>query len=498
MSNNKSVNVNPVLLSGYFISPIVLALMDLVFYTSVPLLLFAVFDSSPSAVMSLLGFLKDLFSISIEQSIALSLFSILVFRVLVTWSVENIFSRSIAYHYAALTYKILECLFVATSANRKIEDSFVRKILNAELNNLFFGYFVPLAFCIAEIFLILVIIIYAASVLGSGLFFIAFICSLILFMILYLLRKRSRYLGEMRSKFEEQRLDLVEMTLNNAFSIALNRGADHVKKYINSISESYASALGRQVVLPYTTKSIMDGVLLFVVLIYLLVSKPQGMLADYAVLLGLLVRVVPSLSRLSSYFETLRINSVAKKAINLVLADGIDQGDLELKHDHFLQFLDALPDRGCCVVRGASGIGKTTTLKHWLVKQSTMNIALLEQAGFVKGASLNDYLHFVGVDVLHLDSVEKELTAFGTKGQRLKELSGGQAKFIQFYALSKKPSDIYVFDEPSVGLDNKLKSRMVEILANISEKAKVIVVSHDAEFIIQIQARMSVDVFDVK
>ncbi len=43
--------------------------------------------------------------------------------------------------------------------------------------------------------------------------------------------------------------------------------------------------------------------------------------------------------------------------------------------------------------------------------------------------------------------------------------------------------DVYVFDEPTVGLDAELQAAMRDILVKLSKNALVVAVSHDRAFV---------------
>ncbi len=60
-------------------------------------------------------------------------------------------------------------------------------------------------------------------------------------------------------------------------------------------------------------------------------------------------------------------------------------------------------------------------------------------------------------------------------------LSSGQKKRIAFIRSILHEADIYIFDEPTVSVDTKNASRMMEYISELAEKRYVIMITHDAE-----------------
>jgi hypothetical protein len=497
---NKSSLYQPVR-CAYFWVPTFLAVLDLAFYALVPLILLSIFATSSDITDGIISYFLSLASrllaLDLISVLLTIVFLIIVLRIFGTKVAERVFASSVAKNYKQESAELLD-RYLALSAHCMNTDlSKVRKAINAEVSNVFFGFRVPTAFIAAESILVLTIIAYASFLFGAKVLLFAVAVGTTVFFILHFIRKKSASVGQARSTFEQQRLDLTEVALNSAFSISVNGGQQYLIDRFNFLTQNFAYALGQQVVLPYSTKALIDGTLVVFVFLLLTQGGFSYSPSDMAILGGMVVRAIPSLSRISSYVETMRINAVALSE----LAVAVDSTRLPApvrRNEDLHDALASLPGTGMFFVVGASGIGKTTTIKDWITELSgKKSVAYLEQAGFVSGTSIIDYFELVGLDCEARIETEQWLAGYGIKGHRIAHLSGGQAKFLQFAALSHKQADVYVFDEPSVGLDAELQEITISILAKLSKNALVVAVSHDRVFIDSLMQKTNGKVLEV-
>lgn len=487
---NSSLNLSwkKIIASGFFWVPVLLAFVDLAFYVLTPLLFMVslkVSDSNYGFLAQTITKSYNFFGVDRSWGGAILIISLALLRILIIKKTESFFSKSLSVNYRKISDSIFEHYLFQAVDCLKISKSKVRKVLNAEINNLFFGRYIPMSFALAEILLVLVMVFYGAYIFGLLFIVLGVVVGATLFFGLYTFRKRAQDLGVRRSTFEQRRLEIVELTLNAGFSIKVNGGDGFLKNIFSELTEDFSKALSTQAILPFVTKAFVDAALVVFALILANVVDFQQAPESYAVLAGMALRVIPSLSRISGYIETIRINSVAVDEIATILATaGIK---LEtLKHSDLYYRLTNLPLTGLYVIFGASGVGKTSTIKQWISdikKISTKTIAFLEQVSFVSSVSVDEYLRLMGLAEGDIEITLKEILKFGITKNDLSHLSGGQARFLQFLVLARKPASFYIFDEPNVGLDAGLKTAMLEIVDKLCRNALVIIVSHDKPFI---------------
>ncbi len=159
-------------------------------------------------------------------------------------------------------------------------------------------------------------------------------------------------------------------------------------------------------------------------------------------------------------------------------------------------------DTGFYTIVGESGSGKTTLLNL---------IASLDKdfEGEIKynGTPILERKHYLGRDVVYFYqdhllinnlSVYHNLVLFGAKEEDIqsglalfhmeelkkkhaKKLSQGEKKRVAFLRVLLHPAKVYLFDEPTVFLDEENKRIVLKALEVLSQKALVIVVSHDRD-----------------
>lgn len=465
---------------AYFIVPFVLVLIDLFFYVSVPFLFLYLFDEK--GVMPNIEYAQLILGLDKVNFVVALLSAIIFVRVFVVYFSQYIFSSSLSKSYIGLSNEFVNKVIDSQYSNKKIDLSRIRKVLNSEMNNLYFGLVVPLSFALAEGMLVFVVFCYAFYLFGFFSLIAAFFLLVSLLVVMLILRKRGLEVGRQRSNYEKQRLEYVELLINSGFSVTMNDGKDWFCNRFSDLSKGFSSALGTQVVLPFYTKALVDGFLLLAVTMSVLNVEFDVKDNEIAVLIGMTLRVIPSISRISAYLETIRINSVGARDVSEKLLEMQASSRNEFESLLVMDVLEAIKFPGVYIVKGPSGIGKTSAIKKWLPKVSDVSsVAYLDQSGFIKSASFDDYLDLVGVT--DKESVISGILNAGIPANNLSDLSGGQVKFLQFTAICEKNTDFFVLDEPSVGMDHALKRRMLNRIAELAKKSIVIVISHDDEFI---------------
>lgn len=159
-------------------------------------------------------------------------------------------------------------------------------------------------------------------------------------------------------------------------------------------------------------------------------------------------------------------------------------------------------DTGFYTIMGESGSGKTTLLnliasldKDFGGEIKYDGTSILERKNYLGGDIAyfyQDHLLINGLSVYHnlaLFGAKEEdilagLTLFhmeGLKSKKVKKLSQGERKRVAFLRVLLHPAKVYLFDEPTVFLDEENKRIVLKALEVVSQKALVIVASHDKD-----------------
>jgi ABC-type lipoprotein export system ATPase subunit len=464
----------------YFFIPFVLVLIDLVFYVSIPFFLLYLFDRGES--MSLVEDVRRYLDLNKSVFVFLVLLVLTLFRIGVIKASQHVFSSSLSVTYTNICSEFVAMVLRSQRENKIIDLSRIRKVLTAEVNNLFFGFVVPLSFSLAEGFLVFVVFCYAFYLFGLITLVVAIFLLVSLLAVMFVLRKKGLEVGRQRSQKEKQRLEYIELLIGSGFSIAVNNGGNWFGNRFGEVSKGFSSALGEQVVLPFYTKSLVDGFLLVAVVVSVVSVELEATEGEIAILIGMALRVIPSISRISGYFETIRMNGVGAHDVSQKLSEMKVSKQTYFESEVVMSILNDIEKAGVYIIKGPSGVGKTGAVKKWLPEISKQSsVAYLDQAGFMKNATFDDYINLVGVT--DRESVLEGLADSSVPAHDLSNLSGGQQRYLQFIAVCEKNARYLVLDEPSVGLDGDLKKKMVDKVHLLAERSIVVMITHDDNFI---------------
>ncbi len=152
----------------------------------------------------------------------------------------------------------------------------------------------------------------------------------------------------------------------------------------------------------------------------------------------------------------------------------------------------SFPETGLFLIRGKSGIGKTTLLRLILglekpdsgeIEVNGITSPVFQEARLAPFLTLKENLFLV-----KQDRDEKKanalLTRFGLLESADKypdELSGGQKQRGAIARSLYYGGDIFLWDEPTKELDPENRSLVIKAIHDLSQKALVIVVTHDPE-----------------
>lgn len=481
----------------FFWIPLVLASIDLVYFVLIPLLV--VFAISPNPSVSWQSYLyvtAENIGLDEKNFVLFTVFLVSVFRVvLISW-LKNKFTSSVSKAYTEMTASFVSTYFDAVSALRQVDNERFRKVINAETNNLFFGIVVSFSFAMAELAIVIAAAIVVLNVFGVFSLIGALPLMLLLGGFLYLIRKRSQSIGRQRSSSEQKRLSLVELLINSGYSIEKNSGRRCLQEKLHSTTKDFSEALGLQLVFPHLTKSVVDAVLLLALVIFVFNTIDLLGGEEAALLIGIGFRAVPALSRMSSYSETIRINKVgAQDALELI--DCLEQSSVtNFECENVVKFLEGVGTSGIYIVKGPSGVGKTTAIKKWISSIDPQEIAYFDQGGFSSSTDIDDLYGLLNVKsgeaLKEIRFLEERTVA------SLSDLSGGQSRYLQLAMLLTKNVPIIILDEPSVGLDAELKSNLEFMIKQKAKISKMIVITHDNDFINGLLTESKGELFEIK
>ena len=157
-------------------------------------------------------------------------------------------------------------------------------------------------------------------------------------------------------------------------------------------------------------------------------------------------------------------------------------------------FSYTFPARGLILIRGASGCGKTTLLRilagmekqdqGTIEKDKKLKIScVFQEARLVPHLSVLENVLLVGnskvknraIQLLTNLGLEKDLNKFPD------ELSGGMKLRVSVARSLYYGGDLYLWDEPTKELDPDNRAIVAQIISELSEKACIVVVTHDPE-----------------
>lgn len=154
---------------------------------------------------------------------------------------------------------------------------------------------------------------------------------------------------------------------------------------------------------------------------------------------------------------------------------------------------------------GANGSGKTTALgalsarlkpkegkvKYPNGKKLTLALPQNPQAMFLKDSVIEN-LTLAGATEAEIDEMLTELSLKDKLNSHPYDLSGGEQQRLALAMLLLSKPDILLLDEPTKGLDFKMKEKLCEILLKLKKKGKtIILITHDLDFSAEISDRVA-------
>lgn len=155
-------------------------------------------------------------------------------------------------------------------------------------------------------------------------------------------------------------------------------------------------------------------------------------------------------------------------------------------------FNAALPSKGCVGISGVSGIGKTTLLnviaglkeaKEGRIEAGDEDMPIVsyvfQEDRLIPWISTSENVRIVLGSEDNSDEILKTLGLGEALNKYPTQLSGGMRQRVNIARALAYDAPVYILDEPFKGLDEVLKTRIMDIFDKLKESRLVILVTHD-------------------
>ena len=364
----------------------------------------------------------------------------------------------------------------------------------------------------------------------SPIYFIYGFIAIIIFYILasYILSIISKQLGENRFRANEKRFAILEDSMKSIRIIKIfNLSFRYVQDYLSQM-RVYAFAQSMLQILGLIPRVILEILLVTFLCIYA-VNNIDQVLDQFFLLGASLFRLIPNLQVISQNYARLSFGSVVVKLTlsrlriktndhkslyeeiesKNKLAEIINKNSNKVKFEFENKTIEkiSLPNHGNVLIRGESGVGKTTLIDqliginaptNYLIKKtksfSLENIFFVPQVISLSSGTYKENLSllinheineksiksiFEDLRIIHL--YERLIVNNEKIGSSIEfsGISGGELKriFLSFCFLSKRK--IIILDEIFSGIDNQSSEIICEIFNSLRKTKLILIVAHE-------------------
>lgn len=372
------------------------------------------------------------------------------------------------------------------------------------------------------------------------LFFSSLIFVLFYFLFIYISKLLKKW-GKLRQINEEKRIQILKDSLGSLKEIKFMSLEHKLKKNFAEATAIAFDANVKNIFLKFVPRYAVDFLAIFLFFIITLIILNENNFEHFSIYVGILLilmsRVVPSISRIASYIQNIKFNEVVFENIyeKFKNAKIVHQGKIKpktfssiefknvsFKYDKNLEFVFndynfRISKGEKILILGESGSGKSTfidiliglqkinngkvyfnnneindyhnlnlnELISYLPQETYLfnsslksNITLLEDNEVVDEEKFNECIHLSCIDKFINKLSNGTNTLIGEDGSKL---SGGQKKRIGLARAFYNLKDILILDEPTNFLDENTE---LQIIKNILMKKKltVVMVSHKKKF----------------
>lgn len=401
-------------------------------------------------------------------------------------------------------------------------DDVVTNFTN-RLTTVTFGYFFPLLNTVSAFVSILFIFAYTAAFdwkILTGIFIV-----ILFYVIVTLFTQQHRNkIGDRISSLLSLMNERVLESLEFYREIRVNGRSEEYKSLITETNSKFRGAVGDLAILATFPRYILEVIVIgfCFVYVYLHTFFEMGNLdevkAALVVFFTASTRLIPSAQAFYSGYNTMSVNSHqlstlaksvpyrekhfngVKKSTSsnyLIKLKDVDLYSYDNKKKILENFNFEFPKNGFWGVVGPSGSGKSTLIDSLLglsdfshgeyFIRTGVRFVFSQQTSQIKNSSLRDNLTLYAKEPPNEALLINYSEAIGLLDESIsldsaikrENLSGGQIKKISFLRALIADADVYIFDEPTAGIDGMSAQQMLSLMTLKSITKTIICVTHD-------------------
>tara|TARA_B110000977_G_C11071595_1_gene489713 strand:- start:1171 stop:2751 length:1581 start_codon:yes stop_codon:yes gene_type:complete len=397
-----------------------------------------------------------------------------------------------------------------------------------ELNVFCYGFLNHLMQLLNDIVILILFMVFLGSIFGIENLIWLLLSFILVGSVLVVMLRAGRKYGLSRQIADQSISNLISSIHDASGSLIVENKVLLYESYLKSSLIKVGKANLAAQTLIGMPKILVDTALLVVAAIFALVFNTTNVesfaLGDATVLLLLIVRGLPVCGRLVTTLQNLSYTKVSINAVskqynrlghNLIPSgpDGYSQFSSEPERSLQCGFQAVTGDTishvfsasdGLIVIKGESGVGKTTFLKaiggistfkypQFVSKNKQKpKFAMIAQNGIEFNYDLNDFLNYTDQKVLSFSRMLNinvgEFQNFRSVEEIKSRYSGGEFERIQLIRCLSSDIDVLLMDETGSGLDREHKHAMIKALEKREDIIRILV-THD-DFLIRNASRV--------